>query len=45
MARTVELRWIPDFRAYAVRLGARLVGFVACDAQLPFASGTKVRYA
>ncbi len=42
---TVKLIWMPSFRAYAVRLGARLIGFVACgDGRLPFRADVKVNY-
>jgi len=32
----VTLTWLPNWHAYAVRLGGRIIGMVRCKQPLPF---------
>jgi hypothetical protein len=32
----IKLTWLPNWRAYAVRLNGRIVGLVCCKLPLPF---------
>lgn len=41
----VELRWLPAFHAYAVRIGCRVIGLIQCAERLPFLPSVSIRYA
>ncbi len=42
---TVELRWLPHRKAYAVRIGCQIIGLIRCGHRHPFLPIVQVVYA
>jgi hypothetical protein len=38
----IKLTWIPDWKAYAVRLDGRMLGLVRCKVPLPFRTNVQI---